>query len=124
MAVGPPLLVVGYPPRSAVLLRGHGRPRRHGRLRRPWPSSCAGAYGPASEEFTCLQNWLPSCLKWQAAIYLGQTDDGLDRLIRDGVVPIVKLGGRVKSRVRIRKTDLDALIEASLIPATRGLLAK
>ena len=61
---------------------------------------------------------------WEAAVYLGLTEDGLSRLIRDGVIPVCKLGGRPRSRVRIRKSDLDALISASLTPATSGPLAK
>jgi len=77
---------------------------------------------PAPEPYTPIRPVLLE--KWQAAVYLGLTDDGLDRLIRDGVVPVVKLGGRLKSRVRVRQSDLDALIEASLTRATSGPLAK
>ncbi|UJP40816.1 helix-turn-helix domain-containing protein [Cellulomonas palmilytica] len=61
---------------------------------------------------------------WQVGDYLNMTDDAVRRLIRDGVIPTVKIGGRPKSRIRVRRTDLDALIEASLTPATTGPLAK
>lgn len=45
------------------------------------------------------------------------------RLDRDGVLPKIKLGGKVKSRVRYRRADLDALIESGYSPATSGPLA-
>lgn len=56
--------------------------------------------------------------------YLNLTEGTVRRLIRDGVIPIVKLGGKVKSRIRVRRADLDALIAANYHPATTGPLAK
>lgn len=60
---------------------------------------------------------------WQVADYLGYTEGAVRRLIRDGVIPVVKIGGQPKSRIRIRQSALDALIEASTTPATSGPLA-
>lgn len=60
---------------------------------------------------------------WQTADYLGITEPAARRLIRDGVIPVIKIGGRPKSRIRVRVSDLDALIAASTIPATSGPLA-
>jgi len=61
---------------------------------------------------------------WQVSDYLNVTEPAVRRLIRDGVIPVIKIGGRPKSRIRVRKSDLDALISASLTPARNGLLAK
>lgn len=60
---------------------------------------------------------------WQVADVLGMTEPGVRRLIRDGVIPIIKLGGKAKSRIRVRRSDLQRLIEASTRPATSGPLA-
>lgn len=60
---------------------------------------------------------------WQTADYLGITEPAARRLIRDGVIPVIKIGGRPKSRIRVRVSDLDALIAASTTPATSGPLA-
>ncbi|WP_082588475.1 helix-turn-helix domain-containing protein [Terrabacter sp. Root181] len=60
---------------------------------------------------------------WQVADYLGYTESAVRRLIRDGILPIIKIGGQPKSRIRIRQSALDALIEASTTPATSGRLA-
>lgn len=58
------------------------------------------------------------------ADYLNLTEGTVRRLIRDGVIPIVKLGGKKKSRIRVRRADLDALIAANYQPATSGPLAE
>jgi excisionase family DNA binding protein len=55
--------------------------------------------------------------------YLDITEGTGRRLIRDGVIPIVKIGGKKKSRIRVRRVDLDALIAANYQPATTGPLA-
>ena len=60
---------------------------------------------------------------WEVAEYLGITEPAARRLIRDGIIPIVKVGGKARSRIRVRRSDLDALIEASTTPATSGPLA-
>ena len=60
---------------------------------------------------------------WQVAEYLGYTESAVRRLIRDGVIPVVKIGGRKRSRIRIRQSHLDVLIEASTTPAKFGPLA-
>jgi len=60
---------------------------------------------------------------WQTAEYLGVTEPAARRLVRDGVIPIIKIGGKAKSRIRVRQSALDALIERSTIPATSGPLA-
>ncbi len=60
---------------------------------------------------------------WQTADYLGITEPAARRLVRDGGIPIIKIGGKAKSRIRVRQSDLDALIEASTTPATSGPLA-
>lgn len=57
------------------------------------------------------------------ADYLNVTEGTFRRLVRDGVIPIVKLGGKKKSRIRVRRSDLDALIAANYHPATSGPLA-
>jgi len=59
---------------------------------------------------------------WQVADYLGITEPAARRLVRDGVIPIVKIGGKPKSRIRVKRIDLDALIEASTTPAKSGPL--
>ena len=61
---------------------------------------------------------------WETSDYLGYTEPAVRRLIRDGVIPVIKIGGRAKSRVRIRQSALDALIEASTTPARTGPLAR
>ncbi len=60
---------------------------------------------------------------WEVAEYLGVTEPAARRLIRDGVIPIIKVGGKAKSRIRVRQSALDALIERSTTPATSGPLA-
>ena len=61
---------------------------------------------------------------WEVADYLNLTEGTVRRLIRDGVIPVVKLGGKKKSRIRVRRSDLDALIAANYRPATSGPLAE
>jgi len=61
---------------------------------------------------------------WEVGDYLNMSESAVRRLVRDGIVPVIKLGGRPKSRIRVRRSDLDALIAASLSPATSGPLAK
>lgn len=60
---------------------------------------------------------------WQVSDYLGITESTARRLIRDGVIPIIKIGGKARSRIRVRQSALDALLEASTTPATTGPLA-
>lgn len=57
------------------------------------------------------------------ARYIGVTECTMRRLIRDGIVPVTKIGGKPKSRLRIRLVDLDRLIESGYRPATSGPLA-
>jgi excisionase family DNA binding protein len=57
------------------------------------------------------------------AHYLGVTEPTMRRLIRDGVIPVTKVGGKPKSRIRILKADLDRLLESGYVPATSGPLA-
>lgn len=59
----------------------------------------------------------------QAAAYLNLPDQSLRRLIRDGVLPYSKPGGKPKSRIRISRRDLDALMEFGYHDATAGPLA-
>jgi len=47
----------------------------------------------------------------EAAMVLELSGPTVRRLIREGVVPIVQLGGRGHA-VRIRRSDLDRLLEA------------
>lgn len=61
---------------------------------------------------------------WQVCDYLNMTEPAVRRLVRDGVIPVCKLGGKPKSRIRVRRADLDALIEASTTAATTGPLAE
>lgn len=61
---------------------------------------------------------------WDVADYLSMSEPAVRRLVRDGVIPVCKLGGRPKSRIRVRRSDLDALIEASTRAATSGPLAR
>ena len=61
---------------------------------------------------------------WEVGDYLNMSEPAVRRLVRDGVIPVIKLGGRPKSRIRVRRSDLDALIAASLSPARNGPLAK
>lgn len=60
---------------------------------------------------------------WAVGDYLGYTESAVRRLVRDGVIPVVKIGGRKRSRIRVRQSALDALIEASTTPARSGPLA-
>jgi excisionase family DNA binding protein len=61
---------------------------------------------------------------WELCDLLGITEGSGRRLIRDGVIPVVKLGPKHKSRIGIRRADVEALIEANYKPATSGPLAK
>src|SRR5665647_960313 len=61
---------------------------------------------------------------WEVGDYLNMSEPAVRRLVRDRIIPVIKLGGRPKSRIRVRRSDLDALIAASLTPATSGPLAK
>jgi excisionase family DNA binding protein len=59
----------------------------------------------------------------QVAAYINAPQGTVRRLIRNGVIPVVKLGGKDKSRIRVKRSDLDALIAANYHPATSGPLA-
>lgn len=59
----------------------------------------------------------------EAAAYLNVTASTVRRFRRDGLIPVVKLGGQAKSRIRFRRADIDALIESGYSPATAGPLA-
>jgi hypothetical protein len=58
------------------------------------------------------------------ATYMGMTEHALRRLIRDGVIPTYKPGGKPKSRIFLNRHDLDRLIAASKVEATTGPLAR
>ena len=63
---------------------------------------------------------------WEAAEYIGVTEHTLRRFYRDGLLPYTKPSGgkpESKSRIRILRSDLDALIAAGLVAATQGPLA-
>lgn len=60
----------------------------------------------------------------ETAAYLNVSIATVRRFRRDGVLPVVKLGGKSKSRIRFRQSDLDALIAANTSPATTGPLAE
>jgi len=60
---------------------------------------------------------------WEAAAYLNMTEGAFRRLLRDGVIGHSKPGGKPKSRIRVRRQDLDALMAASRTEATTGPLA-
>lgn len=59
----------------------------------------------------------------EAAAYLGTPEETVRGWGKRGILPLVKLGGATRSRVRIRRADLDAFIEASTIPAIWGPLS-
>jgi predicted DNA-binding transcriptional regulator AlpA len=59
----------------------------------------------------------------ETAEWLNISVDAAWRLRRDEVLPVVKLGGKGKSRVRVRPEDVEALIAAAYSPATSGPLA-
>ena len=61
---------------------------------------------------------------WQVGDYLAMSEPAVRRLVRDGVIPTIRLGGKPKSRIRVRRSDLDALIAAATTPASSGPLAK
>lgn len=67
--------------------------------------------------------WPDNLTPLDAADYIGTTEGTIRRFIRDGVLPYSKPGGKTKSRILIRRTDLDALIAANYHPATSGPLA-
>lgn len=56
------------------------------------------------------------------ALYLSVSEASVRRLIRDGVIPITKVGGKAKSRIRVLVADLDRLLESGYRPATAGPL--
>jgi len=61
---------------------------------------------------------------WEAGRYSGLSEGTLRRFIRDGVLPVSKPGGKPKSRIRIDRHDLDALMAAGRVEATTGPLVK
>lgn len=67
--------------------------------------------------------WPDLLTPFDAADYWGTTEGSIRRLMRDGVLPYSKPGGKAKSRIWIRRADLDALIEAGYHAATSGPLA-
>jgi excisionase family DNA binding protein len=60
---------------------------------------------------------------WQLAELLGMSEPTARRLIRDGVLPVHKVGGKKRSRIRIARSDVAALLAASRVEATTGPLA-
>ena len=58
-----------------------------------------------------------------AADYIGSSEPAFRRLLRDGVVPYSKPGGKAKSRIRVKRSDLDRLMAANYTDATTGPLA-
>ena len=61
---------------------------------------------------------------WEAETYSGLSEGTLRRFIRDGLLPVTKPGGKPKSRIRIDRLDLDALMQAGRVEARTGPLAK
>jgi excisionase family DNA binding protein len=61
---------------------------------------------------------------WQVGDYLAMSEPAVRRLVRDGVLPVIKVGGKPKSRIRVRRSDLDTLIAAATTPASSGPLSK
>lgn len=61
--------------------------------------------------------------KWEAEDYLNVPGSTLEKWVRARRIPVVRLGGQPRSRLRFRRADLDAFIAASTTPATVGPLA-
>ena len=59
----------------------------------------------------------------EVATLLNVAPQTVRRFRRDGVLPVVKLGGKSKSRIRFRECDVLALIESGYQHATSGPLA-
>lgn len=62
--------------------------------------------------------------KWEVEAYLNVSGSTLEKWVRAGRIPVVRLGGQPRSRLRFRRADLDAFIAASTSPATVGPLTK
>jgi excisionase family DNA binding protein len=68
---------------------------------------------------------MPSYLDvWEAAEYLSLPLSTVRRFIQEGLIPIMKPGGRPKSHIRIWSGHLDELMERGYRPATTGPLAE
>jgi excisionase family DNA binding protein len=61
---------------------------------------------------------------WDACDYLGVPRSTFDKWTRQGLIPTVRLGGRARSRLRFRRSDLDAFVSAATTPASAGPLAR
>ncbi|MHB8186926.1 MAG: helix-turn-helix domain-containing protein [Dermatophilaceae bacterium] len=55
--------------------------------------------------------------RYQAEDYLNVSGSTLEKWVRAGLLPVVRLGGQPRSRMRFRRADLDAFIERSTTPA-------
>lgn len=64
--------------------------------------------------------WLdvPGC-----AEYAGVAESTVRWWIRTRVIPVHKPGGKLRSHIRIARSDVDALLSASRVEATSGPLA-
>jgi excisionase family DNA binding protein len=58
--------------------------------------------------------------RYQAEDYLNVSGSTLEKWVRAGLLPVVRLGGQPRSRLRFRRVDLDAFIERSTTPAKAG----
>jgi len=55
--------------------------------------------------------------RYQAEDYLNVSGSTLEKWVRAGLLPVIRLGGQPRSRLRFRRADLDAFIERSTTPA-------
>ena len=58
--------------------------------------------------------------RYQAEDYLNVSGSTLEKWVRAGLLPVVRLGGQPRSRLRFRRADLDAFIQRSTTPAKAG----
>jgi excisionase family DNA binding protein len=54
--------------------------------------------------------------RYQAEDYLNVSGSTLEKWVRAGLLPVIRLGGQPRSRLRFRRSDLDAFIERSTTP--------
>jgi excisionase family DNA binding protein len=58
--------------------------------------------------------------RYQAEDYLNVSGSTLEKWVRAGLLPVIRLGGQPRSRLRFRRADLDAFIQRSTTPAKAG----
>ena len=58
--------------------------------------------------------------RYQAEDYLNVSGSTFEKWVRAGLLPVIRLGGQPRSRMRFRRADLDAFIERSTTPAKAG----